>query len=149
MGLAIEFQALQAAAMHGQGKTREALVLLQRALSRAEREGHVRVFVDVGPPMADLLRRALSQGITAGYAGELLQAFDVEPETRPTDLLSERELEVLQLVASGLSNRGIAEQLTITVGTAKRHVSNIYAKLGVHSRVQATARARELDLLPL
>jgi LuxR family maltose regulon positive regulatory protein len=61
--------------------------------------------------------------------------------------LSQREIEVLRLVAAGLSNREIAGQLTITVGTAKRHVSNIYAKLDVHSRVQAAARVQELDLL--
>jgi LuxR family maltose regulon positive regulatory protein len=60
--------------------------------------------------------------------------------------LTDREREVLSLVVAGLSNREIADRLTVTLGTAKRHVSNIYAKLGVHSRVQAVARARELGL---
>jgi LuxR family maltose regulon positive regulatory protein len=61
--------------------------------------------------------------------------------------LSERELEVLRLIAAGLSNREIAEELYIAVGTVKRHINHIYGKLGVHSRTQALVRARELNLL--
>jgi LuxR family maltose regulon positive regulatory protein len=83
----------------------------------------------------------LEAGVTADLKHETLQ-----PETL-LEPLSERELEVLQLIASGLSNREIADRLTIAVGTAKRHASNIYAKLDVHSRVQAVARAQELGLL--
>jgi LuxR family maltose regulon positive regulatory protein len=73
-----------------------------------------------------------------------------EPAGRGTagmvEPLSERELEVLRLIAAGLANREIAEELYIAVGTVKRHINHIYGKLGVHSRTQALARARDLDL---
>jgi LuxR family maltose regulon positive regulatory protein len=171
MGIAIELLALQALALQGQDQTAEALSVLRRALSRAEPEGYARVFLDEGAPMAELLRLAAAGGIASKYVSKLLAAFEtpgpglqvsgpqlmtapasnLKPETREPETLieplSERELEVLRLVADGLSNREIAEKLTITVGTAKRHVSNIYAKLGVHSRVQAVARAQDLHLL--
>jgi LuxR family maltose regulon positive regulatory protein len=171
MGIAIELLALQALALQGQGQTAEALSVLRRALSRAEPEGYARVFLDEGAPMAELLRLAAARGISSEYVSKLLAAFEtpgprlrvsdsrlmtapasnLKPETREPETLieplSERELEVLRLVAEGLSNREIAEKLTITVGTAKRHVSNIYAKLGVHSRVQAVSRAQDLRLL--
>jgi len=166
MGLAIELLALQALALHRQGKTTEALTTLHRALSLAEPEGYVRVFLDEGAPMAELLGQAAARGMAAEYVNKLLAAFEkgrfrsqvpgsrlttapastLEPEAL-IEPLTERELEVLRLVADGLSNREIAEALTIAVGTAKRHVSNIYAKLDVHSRVQAMSRAQELDLL--
>jgi ATP/maltotriose-dependent transcriptional regulator MalT len=71
----------------------------------------------------------------------------LESESPLFEPLTEREVEVLGLVVAGLSNREIAEQLTIAVGTAKRHVSNIYAKLDVHSRMQAVARAQALHLV--
>jgi LuxR family maltose regulon positive regulatory protein len=171
MGVAIDLLVLQARALQGQGKTSEALDVLHRALSRAEPEGYARVFLDEGEPMAELVRLAARRGIATTYIRELLAAFDQErsrsqvsgsratvtppsnlkPETlKPETLLeplSEREIQVLRLIADGLSNREIADRLTITVGTAKRHASNIYAKLDVHSRVQAVARARELRLL--
>ena len=168
MGVAIELLALQALALQGQGNTTEALAALHRALSLGEPGSYVRVFVDLGAPMAALLRQAAAQGDGADYVSRLLGAFEspvpsfeasgwdaaprhLIPETQGSetliDPLSERELEVLRLIAAGLSNREIADRLTITVGTAKRHVSNIYGKLDVHSRVQAVARARDLYLL--
>jgi len=170
-GVAIELLVLQASVLQGQGKINEALAVFRRTLSLAEPEGYVRVFVDEGAPMAELLRLAASRGIAVGYVREILAAFEqdrsrsrvsgsrstvtpasnLRPETlKPETLLeplSEREMEVLRLIADGLSNREIADRLTIVVGTAKRHASNIYAKLDVHNRVQAVARARELRLL--
>jgi LuxR family maltose regulon positive regulatory protein len=163
-GVAIELLALQALALQGQGKTTEALAVVRRTLSLAEPEGYARVFLDEGVPMTELLRLAARNGIAVDYVRELLAAFeagtnDERQRTKPSvsssvvgpssliEPLSERELEVLQLIANGLSNREIADRLTITVGTAKRHASNIYAKLDVHSRVQAVARAQELCLL--
>jgi LuxR family maltose regulon positive regulatory protein len=170
-GVVIELLALQALVLHGQGRTTEALAVCRRTLSLAEPEGYVRVFVDEGAQMAKLLRMAASKGIAVGYVRELLAAFvqersrsqvsgsrptsapvsSLRPETlKPETLLeplSEREIQVLRLIADGLSNREIADRLTIAVGTAKRHASNIYAKLDVHSRVQAVARAQELRLL--
>ena len=76
---------------------------------------------------------------TDGAAPQKVQSL-VEP-------LSERELEVLQLIAAGLSNKEVATSLVVTVGTVKKHLSNIFGKLGVNSRTQAVARARELDLI--
>jgi LuxR family maltose regulon positive regulatory protein len=177
MGVVLETLVLEALALQGQGRTAEAFAALRRALSLAEPEGYVRVFVDGGPPMAELLATikgqwpALDARLSAGdalraYVDRLLYAFERErwptadvtvagaphpaPDLAPATLpepLTDREVEVLRLLVAGLSNREIAERLTITVGTAKRHVSNIYAKLGVHSRVQAVTRARSLHLV--
>ena len=103
--------------------------------------------------MAELLRRAGSQGIAPQFVSRLLSEFDqtsagpdvaVQPLIEP---LSQRELEVLQLLAAGLSNSAIADTCVITVGTVKAHTNSIYRKLNVNSRTQAAARARELGLL--
>jgi LuxR family maltose regulon positive regulatory protein len=129
---------------------------LERAISLAEPEGYVRIFVDEGQPMAELLRHATSRGIRARYTGKLLALFDVprRKDTLPTrtamspvELLSQRELEVLQLLAAGKSNRQIADELVVVTGTVKAHLLNIYGKLDVHSRTQALARSRQLGLL--
>jgi LuxR family maltose regulon positive regulatory protein len=153
MGSVIEVLALQALAFQAQDNLDQALSALERALSLAEPEGFVRTFVDEGKPMARLLRRALSQGIAPNYVARLLAAFGQEVElTSPAmeslvEPLSERELEVLRLVVAGLPNPEIAQELIIAVSTVKSHVNHIYGKLGVESRTQAVARARELGLL--
>jgi LuxR family maltose regulon positive regulatory protein len=199
-GIAIETMALQALALYGQGCVDEALDVLLDGLLLAQSEGYARVFVDRGPPMAELLNRIdslLAAGeqpalgeqpapdeqwapgeLVAGrddlraYVSGLLKAFadqsrrivgaaskqvagaqarpdasTGQPDEYFLDPLTNRERQVLHLLVAGLSNREIAQQLTITLGTAKRHVSNIYAKLGVHSRVQAVARAQTLHLV--
>jgi LuxR family maltose regulon positive regulatory protein len=167
----IEILALQALALQAQGEAAQALQVLERALSLAEPEGYVRTFVDEGPAMAELLRNAASCGTATEYVSKLLTAFGQQtPDKRqmtktslPASVfdpqseaardssliepLSERELEVLRLIAAGLSNQGIAEELVIALGTVKAHTSNIYGKLGVRSRTQAIARAKELKLL--
>jgi LuxR family maltose regulon positive regulatory protein len=152
----IEVRALQALAASTQS---EALVFLTDALALAEPEGYIRTFVDKGEPMAALLREAASQGIAPDYVAKLLAAFEAAPRERrrpepPPPLaqpliepLSERELEVLRLVAAGLSNREIAEALYISVNTAKTHLQRIYAKLVVSSRTAAATKAQELNLL--
>jgi len=125
-----------------------ALQALEHALNLAEPEGYVRTFVDEGAPMIALLRDSLSQGIARSYVSRLLVAFGesaagpflVEPLTR-------RELEVIRLIADGLKNQEIADRLVISVATVKRHVTNIYGKLGVSRRIQAVAQAQELGLL--
>jgi LuxR family maltose regulon positive regulatory protein len=104
----------------------------------------------MGAPMADLLRQAAARGIAMGYVGKLLAALDAEgsrPKSQLIEPLSERELEALRLVATGLSNKEIANTLMISVTTVKKHLQNIYGKLDVHSRTQAVDRARNLGLL--
>lgn len=153
----VETRALQALAAPTPAA---ALAFLADALKLAQPEGYIRTFVDKGEAMAELLRQASSQGIAPDYAAKLMAAFEAESEgRRPREVpalspaqpviepLSERELEVLRLVAAGLSNRGIANRLTISVGTAKTHVHNIISKLNVRGRTEAVARARDLDLI--
>ncbi|MHC4432679.1 MAG: LuxR C-terminal-related transcriptional regulator [Planctomycetota bacterium] len=143
-----------------QGETDQALVYLEKALSIGEPEGFIRIFVDEGPPMASLLYEALSRGVAPDYVRQLLTAFSIAepgqagPSSTPTpesDLiepLSERELEVLQLIAEGLTNPEIASRLFLSLHTIKAHARNIYSKLGVHNRTQAVTRARALGVLP-
>ena len=152
MGYTIEIAVLQAMACQARGARSKAVENLARALSLAEPEGYVRVFVDQGPPMAELLRTAAARGVTVDYAGRLLAAFEgVRPGVQPADSeptalaepLSERELEVLRLIVAGLSNKEIAEELYLAIGTVKKHINNIYGKLGVSRRAQAIRRAQE------
>jgi LuxR family maltose regulon positive regulatory protein len=157
---AIEVLLLQALAFQAGGDTDQAITALGRALTLAEPGGFVRIFVDEGPPMARLLYEALRRRIAPEYTRRLLAAFPVvEPErTTPSttqapksDLiepLSEREIEVLEFVAEGLSNREIASRLFLSQHTVKAHTRNIYGKLDVHSRTEAVARGRALGILP-
>jgi LuxR family maltose regulon positive regulatory protein len=158
-GKVIEILALQALAFQVGGESTRALTRLERALILAEPEGFVRVFVDEGPPLARLLYEAASCGIAPDYALRLLAAFPVaqpdqtaSPEPQPprpdiVEPLSERELEVLELVAQGLTNREISSRLFLSLNTVKAHTRNIYGKLGAHNRTQAVARARALGIL--
>jgi len=148
MGSVIRILVLQAAAFQARGDTSRATAALERALSLAEREGYVRTFVDAGPPIAELLRRALSRGVAPNYVRRLLVAFRETAVAQPlAEPLSRRELEVLRLIVSGLRNQEIADQLVISKATVKRHISNIYGKMGVSRRTQAIVRAQELGLL--
>ena len=173
----IEILMLQALASQAMGKTAQAMEFLERALSLAEPRGFVGVFVDEGPPMARLLQAAANRGILPDYTAKLLAAFPeaaappqtIQTEVPPSSLgrrpsvvrrmpasasptlveeLSSRELEVLQLIAEGLTNREIATRLFVSLNTVKAHTRNLYGKLGVHSRTRAVARAQELGLLP-
>jgi LuxR family maltose regulon positive regulatory protein len=157
-GSAIEILTLQALARQTQGDLPAALASLERALKLAEPEGYIRIFVDEGAPMAQLLSEAVARGIMPDYTGKLMAAFEVEerksedksylPPAQPLiEPLSQRELEVLQLMAQGLSNREIGEQLFLALSTVKGHNRNIFDKLQVQRRTEAVARARELGLL--
>jgi len=149
----IKILVLQALAFQAAGDGERALDALSQALTFAELAGYVRMFLDEGTPMTKLLRYAGSRGIAPQYVSRLLSEFDRIPKTAPTtqqpliEPLSEREVQVLQLVAAGKSNQEIADELMIAVGTVKAHTSNIYGKLDVRSRTQAVAHARELKLI--
>jgi LuxR family maltose regulon positive regulatory protein len=152
----IEVQALRALAFQSRGDAPAARAALRQALALAEPEGYVRTFVDEGPPMARLLYEAAAHGIAPAYAGKLLAAFPAPPPDRPppgpaaglVEPLSGRELEVLRLIAEGLSNQEVARRISISLRTVKWHTGHIYGKLGVQSRTQAIARARTLGILP-
>jgi LuxR family maltose regulon positive regulatory protein len=154
-GSVIEILLLQALVHQAQGDIPAALVPLKRALTLAEPEGYVRIFVDEGEAMRDLLRHAAARGFTASYTQRLLSAF-AEPD-RPISALAEsanlaepltvREVEILRLIAAGMRNQEIADQLFISLPTVKRHVANAYGKLGVGHRTEAIARANALNLL--
>ncbi len=112
----------------------------------------MRIFLDEGEPMASLLHLARSRQMETEYVSELLSAIgEFARKTQPvpqslSEPLTERELEVLGLIEAGRSNQEISEQLVISLATVKRHISNIYAKLGVNSRTQAIAMGKELKL---
>jgi LuxR family maltose regulon positive regulatory protein len=153
-GAVIEILALQALAHQRLGDVPTALDTLDRALHLAEPEGHVQVFVAEGRPMADLLRSVTADRAGDGYVQRLLSALgDAPPATRRTpatevlvEPLSEREHDVLRLLATDLSGPEIARRLVVSLNTVRTHTKNIYAKLGVNSRRAAVRRAEELDL---
>jgi LuxR family transcriptional regulator, maltose regulon positive regulatory protein len=139
---------------------------MQHSLTLAEPEGYVRMFLDEGSSMNQLLREASAHAIMPDYTGKLLAAFEAEkqktedkPDLSPAlpeghrdsepliEPLSQRELKILQLIAQGLSNREIGERLFLSLDTIKGHNRRIYDKLQVQSRTEAIARARELGLL--
>ncbi len=150
MGYVIEILVLEAMAYQAQNALDSAIKCLRQALTLAEPEGYVRIFADEGAPMAALLRRAAARGIAVEYVSKLLTALADLQTCQPAtciEPLSDRELEVLRLIAAGLSNRQIGDELVLAVGTVKKHTHNIYGKLGVRSRVQAVARAKGLGIL--
>jgi LuxR family maltose regulon positive regulatory protein len=118
----------------------------------------VRTFIDHGLPMQRLLREATSRGIASDYAASLLAEYptELQEEKQPTssqddspwiEPLTESELSIVRLMAAGLSNREIADELFLSVNTIKVYASRAYAKLGVHRRGEAVALAREYDLI--
>jgi LuxR family maltose regulon positive regulatory protein len=152
MGLVIEILIIQALAFQGKKETEQALAALERALSLAQPEGYVRIFLDEGEAMTRLLCQAQSRQVGSGYVAELLSKINrISGMTQPSmQLLAEplttREVEVLKLIEAGSSNQEISEQLVISIATVKRHISNIYTKLGVKSRTQALAIGKELKI---
>ena len=152
-GSVIEILVLQALAHQTQGDIPAALASLQRALTLAEPEGYVRIFVDEGPPMASLLRAAAKHGIAPSYVRRLLAARQHDRGQRAPasqgliEPLSERELDVLRLLGTDLDGPDIARELVVSLNTVRTHTKNIYAKLGVNNRRAAVRRAEELDLM--
>ncbi|KAA3646748.1 MAG: hypothetical protein DWQ07_11135 [Chloroflexi bacterium] len=155
----IELLELQAMALHHLGNEDQAMDSLRQALDLAKPRGFVRVFVNEGPAMAQLLYEAVRREISTDYAQRLLAAFPIsEPEpvtTKQTksaglDLiepLSARESEVLELMAEGLTNQEIGSKLFLSLNTVKVHARNIYGKLGVNNRTQAVTKAQGLGIL--
>jgi LuxR family maltose regulon positive regulatory protein len=147
-GVVLETLILQCLAASDQGNKEQALHALEQALSIAEPEGYLRIFLDEGPPMARLLYEAAERGTHREYVGRILSDFPpIRKGRQLIEPLSQRELEVLELLARGSSNKEVARQLFISLPTVKWHTSNIYAKLGVRSRTQAVAKAGALGLL--
>jgi LuxR family maltose regulon positive regulatory protein len=146
----IEVRAFQAVAAENPS---DALGFLREAMTIAQPEKFIRTFVDLGEPMKFLLERMKADGgelkdyvltLLAAFGGESARGSRAQPLV---EAMSERELEILRLMAKGLSNREIAERLVITVGTTKSHVHHILEKLGTESRMQAATKARELGLV--
>jgi LuxR family maltose regulon positive regulatory protein len=147
----IQILVLQALTHKAQGDTPAALAFLERALTLAEPEGYVRIFVDEGTPIAALLREAAKHGFAPNYVRQLRAAFGKAEGTTPVtqfliEPLSERELEVLRLLGTELNGPEIARELMVSLNTMRTHTKNIYNKLGVHNRQAAVRRAEELDL---
>jgi len=152
IGRMIEVLVLQALALQLKKDQHQALAALERAILLAQPEGYIRSFLDEGEPMAKLLYQAKSNQRGTGYAAELLSAMGnatgqaLPPAEQLIAPLTLRELEVLKLIESGYSNQEIAAELVISMPTVKRHISNIYTKLGTSSRTQAVSRGKELNL---
>jgi len=155
----LKIMVLQAVALQAYGEKSKAVQLLCNALELAEPGGFIRLFVDEGRPMAQLLSNAAAQGMTPDSIGKLLVACEAEgqksedasssrPAAQPLiEPLSRRELEVLHLMAQGLSNQEICERLFLALDTVKGHNRKIFGKLQVQRRTEAVARAHELGLL--
>jgi LuxR family maltose regulon positive regulatory protein len=152
---------LQSLTLQAHGDADQAVEALVEALALAEPDGFVRLFLDEGPPMARLLSVAAARGLHPDYLARLLAAFAAEAHKgadtvsrqpasstwSPIEPLSQREVEVLQLIAQGRSNQEISEQLFLALSTVKGHNRKIFDKLQVQRRTEAVARARELGLL--
>jgi LuxR family maltose regulon positive regulatory protein len=162
----VEIQLLQAMTCQKQGRTDEALAVLERAVTLARPGGYIRPFANLDSSMADLLKRLLQHGNAGGYIRRILVAFDAhesvhkrgelspwseqQPEMCNQALdkpLSNRELEILSLLGKGLRNKEIADRLFISPETVKKHTVNIYRKLDAHNRQKAVVKAYELGLL--
>ena len=156
----IRYLVLMTLAHHALGDMQTALDFLSRALTLAEPEGYVRLFVDEGPPMAELLNHAISHNISPEYANKLLDFFPkdilsaISVDRKQTfksqmlvEPLSEREIEVLHLMAEGYKYKEIAERLVVSINTVRYHTRNVYGKLNATNRTQAIGRAKELNLL--
>ncbi|MFC1996516.1 LuxR C-terminal-related transcriptional regulator [Chloroflexota bacterium] len=166
MAHVIDINLLKARGLQEQNKSTAAIECLESALSLAAPEGYIQTFVDYGKPMKHLLRRLAEDGADPIYVNKLLSAFDAkyQPEssvqteiledfgstavsTPLEEPLTDRELEVLRLMAEGLTYREIANQIIVSLNTVRTHVKNIYSKLDAHKRSQAIATARELKIL--
>jgi LuxR family maltose regulon positive regulatory protein len=148
-----KMMAFRSVAEEAIGDRERALTTLKKLLSQTAPQGYIRLYLDAGPAMALLLSQLVARGFEINYARQLL--FNYEKLDHPSPVktrpalptpLSARELEVLALIRAGHTNREIAEELVISIGTVKRHISNMYRKLNVSSRTQALAKAEEFHI---
>jgi LuxR family maltose regulon positive regulatory protein len=150
-GSLIEIGVLQALNFQARAESRAAQEALGKVLALAGPEGYLRIFLDESEAMHSLLLDFRKQALKDDpYLEKLLKVFSAkQAATKPADIepLSERELEVLRLLAIGRSNPQIAGELYVSLNTVKAHVKNIFAKLQAHNRAEATHRARGLDLI--
>jgi len=152
IGRMIEILILQALAYHGKNDKEHALAVLDRAIMLAQPEGYMRVFLDEGEPMAKLLYQVKVQQVGGSYLSELLSALSADTSENLInnqlliEPLTKRELELLTLIEQGCTNQDIADRLVISIPTVKRHISNIYSKLGAKNRTQAISLGKELNL---
>jgi LuxR family maltose regulon positive regulatory protein len=168
----MEITAMQAVLKEAEGQREEALTLLEPVVVWAEPQGFVRLFVDLGHRMAELLEALGRQGVAPAHVSRILMAFATKDEGRTTEPglsssvlrplstpagdatggsvepLTNRELEVLELLARRLTNKEIAAELVVSPATIRTHTYNIYQKLDVHGRRQAVSKASDLGILP-
>ena len=163
----IDALALQALLHNARGEHPVALEKLTAALNLAERGGFIRLFVDLGPQMADLLKQLIEQNVSVNYIGRILTVFEEDkdraitgesdhltaqsqPSSTPplVQPLTNRELEILDLLGQWLQNKEIATKLFISPLTVKKHLDNIYGKLNVSNRQLAVEKAQRLNILP-
>jgi len=150
----LKVMVLQSVALHAHGEKDKAVQLLSKALALAEPNGFIRIFIDEGLPMVHLLSELAAKGIMPNYVSKLLAVFedekqknDLSPSQQLVNPLSEREIEILNLIATGLKNKEIAEQLIISLNTVLYHIKNIYRKLGVNKRTLAITKAKEIKII--
>lgn len=160
----IELLILLARIYDAQGQTSKSLNMLEQAIQKGKKRGFIRTFVDLGLGCANLFYQLLEKGIEADYLGQILAALNVA-ESRTTAVtrrgngrnnrsqgqiqpLTDREQEILSLLQERYTNKEIAQELVIAIGTVKRHTSNIYTKLGANNRHQAVRHAQDLGILP-
>jgi LuxR family maltose regulon positive regulatory protein len=152
-GRMIEVLVLQSLAYSGNNDLEQALAMLGRAITLAQPEGYVRVFLDEGGPLVKLLYQAKIHQVGGSYLSDLLSGLnndDNQSRMNPQPLvepLTKRELELLRLIEHGCTNQEIADQLVISIPTVKRHISNIYSKLSAKNRTQAVSLGKELKLI--
>jgi LuxR family transcriptional regulator, maltose regulon positive regulatory protein len=162
----LKIMSLQAVAFHAFGEHEQAVQVLGEALTLAEPQGYIRLFLDEGPPMAQLLREANAHGIMPDYTGKLLAGFETQGQESTSvspipdwqsqsppasqsliEPLSQRELDVVRLFRTDLSGREIAQELVIALSTVRTHTKSIFSKFNVNNRRAAVKRAAELDLI--